>query len=163
MKTFKISKAPTTFFESKEHYLSFRKAWKDNFAQGKHKPYSHGKSYDGTPLRAVSDITSAHHMIYNALRGRDLGKGYTLITNSNKLLLSGMPAYSGCDRAVRDIFSAKSLASETAQEKKRTWLIERLEADVKRLLEPFNGTITHETLIALCEHLTTPDKWEELK
>lgn len=163
MKTFKISNAPITFFESKEHYVSFRKAWKDNFAQGKHKPYSHGSSYDGTPLRAVSDITSSHHMIYNALRGRDLGKSYTPITNSNKLNHSGISAYGGCIQAHRKIFYAQALVKEMAGEKKRIWLIDRLDADVKLLLAPFNGTITHDTLIKLCEHLTHPDEWEEVK
>lgn len=60
-----IENAKHKFFTDKEHYLSFKKAWAKASQAGK--------------------TTAAHHILYNLLRGYDISRGFTPITNRNKL------------------------------------------------------------------------------
>ncbi len=55
-----------TNFNSKEEYLAFRKAW-------------------ATAVNNGERITSEHHVLYNLLRGHPHHRGFTPITNANKL------------------------------------------------------------------------------
>lgn len=61
------NKTIESIFTCKEHYLAFRAAW----------------------AKAVNDknveVTGAHHMLYNILRGRAFDKGFTPITRTTKL------------------------------------------------------------------------------
>lgn len=54
-------------FKSKEHYQAFRKAWSD------------AVNSDDT------DVTAAHFILYNILRGRSYDKGFTPVTRPTKL------------------------------------------------------------------------------
>ncbi len=71
----KINNAINSFFETKEQYVAFISAWKSFIAEGKHKKYpltSCGQEYD-----KVSDLECVHHLIYAALRGKDISKNFT--------------------------------------------------------------------------------------
>jgi hypothetical protein len=72
--TFLIENAKTRFFANKEEYLKFRQSWKDYFNSG-------------------NQTNATHYMIYAALRGKDINKCFTEITNNNKLLCCGFHKY----------------------------------------------------------------------
>ncbi len=55
-----------TNFSTKEEYLAFRKAW-------------------ATAVNNGEEISAAHHVLYNILRGHPHSRGFTPITNANKL------------------------------------------------------------------------------
>src|SRR5690606_1388218 len=101
MKTLKIENAKTTFFTDKQHYLNFQQAWKDYINSGKHK-----KPEQTHPdIRPRSSLTFQHHIIYQAMRGKDIGKSVTPICNTNKLMNSGGNAYFCWNRQNLSIFS----------------------------------------------------------
>lgn len=54
-----------SYFATREEYLKFRAAWK--------------------VLAQKKELTSTHMLLFNLLLGRDEKKGFTPITNSNKL------------------------------------------------------------------------------
>ena len=54
------------YITNKEEYLKLSKAWKDHVNSGK-------------------TVTAMHHMIYNAIRGYDLKRGFTPITREARL------------------------------------------------------------------------------
>jgi len=129
----KIEQAQLNFFESKAHYLAFRGAWKNYINAGKAKKV--GKTYwDGTPYRA-SNLTCAHHLIYALLRGRDITKGFT---PNHKV--HGQDPYFAFIDAKNDITVALRFAEKFDKP-------ERLAS----LLEPFNETITVDTLASISE------------
>ena len=56
----------TTYFQTKEQYLTFRNNW-------------------ANAVNSKKELTAAHHILYNILRGRSHDMGFTPITNGNKL------------------------------------------------------------------------------
>lgn len=90
-----------TFFKSKEHYQAFRKAWSNAVNSDAAKshlepcdewiadpdPNSWSGEYSkGTGVHRVpGNVTAAHMMLYNALRGRDVLTGFSPITSTKKL------------------------------------------------------------------------------
>ena len=135
----KIEQAQLNFFESKEHYLTFRDAWKKYINDGKAKKVEQ-TYWDGTPYRA-SNLTCAHHLIYALLRGRDITKSFT---PNHKV--HGQDPYSAFYVAKDDIVVALRFATKFDKP-------ERLES----LLEPFDKTITADTLTSLYEIIK---EWE---
>lgn len=71
----KIENAIETFFETKEQYINFISAWKSFIAEGKHAKYP-VYGYDGTEYDKVSDLKCVHHLLYAALRGKDISKNF---------------------------------------------------------------------------------------
>jgi hypothetical protein len=51
-----------SFFVSKEHYLSFRAAWKQYIADGKHKRATYIDAWGGR-CKEPSSLTAAHHLM----------------------------------------------------------------------------------------------------
>jgi hypothetical protein len=125
-----------SFFESKEHYLKFRQSWKQYIADGKHKCGTYPTS-NGGEAKYDSDLTCAHHLIYNALRKRDLSKSFSPITRETKLAESYGNPYAAYDAA--------------------RWRISYLarSGNLDSLAEPFGGTISKEMLQELSEVLKT--------
>lgn len=80
-----------SFFNSKEHYLAFTTAWKQYIANGNHICRTYVDSQGGT-CKYDSALTSVHHLVYNALRKRDLYKSFTPLTNKNKIGKHGLYA-----------------------------------------------------------------------
>jgi hypothetical protein len=125
-----------SFFESKEHYLKFKKSWKQYIADGKHKCGTYPTS-NGGEAKYDSDLTVTHHLVYNALRKRDLSKSFSPITGANKLESNGGNPYAAYDYARWRIgYLAKS-------------------GNLSNLNEPFGGTVSQEMLQELSEVLKT--------
>lgn len=119
-----------SFFVSKEHYLSFRAAWKQYIADGKHKRATYIDAWGGR-CKEPSSLTAAHHLVYNALRKRDLHKSFAPLTNPNKV---GNDPYRAFDHARGAISWAAKYRPD-------------------RLLAPFGGTVTEAMLKELSETL----------
>lgn len=95
-----------TNFNTKEEYLAFRKAW-------------------ATAVNNGEEISAEHHALYNILRGYPASRGFTPITNANKLR-NGTPINNGLYYAVL--------------------LLRKMP---ERWLKPFGGTVTEEMVLNL--------------
>ncbi len=142
MKTFKIENTP--FFESKDQYLTFRQAWKSNFKNSK----------------PTCDLNGTHHLIYAALRGRDISKCFTPITTINKLH-NGMQPYSSYLNAKNKLNYAKCYMDESQNTKPRPLALDWFKKETDNILAPFHGTITVEMIIELAPLLLSPSEWKE--
>lgn len=78
MKHFQIEDAKTRFFNSKEHYLNFKQAWKDFHNNGDHIKWSEWETPTGRMAKTKCPLlNSSHYMLYNLLRGYDISRGFT--------------------------------------------------------------------------------------
>ena len=140
MENFNIENAKTRFFESKEHYLNFRQAWKDFHNNEEHiergewtTPNGNVREYK-TPL-----LSSSHYMLYNLLREYDIKYGFTPLLEGNEY-----KQWEACHHAAADIFRvSKRLADVNSPSK---FSREYARKDVDALLLPFGGHVTHEAL-----------------
>lgn len=73
----------TTYYETKEEYLTFRKAWAKACNDPRCKKVL--KENNWGKYRTNSWLTAAHHVLFNILSRRPFESGFTPITNSNKL------------------------------------------------------------------------------
>lgn len=124
-----ITEAKTRYFENKEHYLAFRQAWKDYHKEGKHRKQPKEDYYGA--IHKVSDLNCVHHLIYALLRGIDLSRIFSPITESK---LGGGHRY-------RAFYHAKNILYWYA-----------VSVDKKRgefLFAPFGDTLTEEMLTML--------------
>ena len=124
-----------THFETKEHYLAFRKAWSNavNSEKAKKKVVEE-KSWDSRTMIRVTQkgwLTSTHMMVYNMLRGRAYDRGFTMITNRNKLM-NGTSPNLGLIQTIADLNR-----------------MHRYPDCMSTFLEPFDGTVTEEMILAL--------------
>ena len=159
----------TTNFESKEHYLAFRKAWAKATQESKShlEPcdlyvYELGHSglrtgrysvLSGAGKRRVkASVSRAHHILFNLLLNRPVETGFTPVTNKKKLL-NGMYFNAGLYFAVHELkwfidFDVKRSRRELDRyfkEENKQWAIQ----SVEKFLTPFNGTVTVDMLLAL--------------
>lgn len=110
------------FFESKEHYLKLRALW----AQLHTEPEQ-------------LKLGPEHYLLMSALRGRDWRRGFTPVTNSNKLAHGAKPRAS----AATALWNVRSPYNR------------------KYLLEVFGGLVTEEMVNAACSWL--PDRVDPAK
>lgn len=109
-----------TIFTHKEHYLVFRSFW--------------AQSVNAREI----EITGAHHMLYNILRGRDYDKGFTPVTRTSKLqndfiINQGlMDAYRTAERIIQH---AKQYGDEPARG-----------TEMEKFLRVFDGSVTPQML-----------------
>lgn len=95
-------------FVSKEHYLAFRKAWANAVNSDKAKPHTEIRksTWRGTveeyTVTVDGWLTSAHHVLYNILRGKPFHYGFTMISNANKLR-NGTSPQLGLEQAVHQL------------------------------------------------------------
>ena len=73
----------TTYFETKEQFLTFRKAWSDAVNHENNKKHVVDGPYGR--YKESAWLTGAHFMLYNILRGRSFDTGFTPITKRTKL------------------------------------------------------------------------------
>ncbi len=122
-----------SIFKNKEHYLSFRAAWKTaaNSAMAKN--------------GASITLDAEHHILCNILRGRPFDRGFTPITSTNKLsngaiinhgLYFGMDVLTSIQEIAKKITSGKNITTHAGER-------------ITQFLAPFNNTITVEVLAAL--------------
>jgi len=153
MKTFKIQDAKTTFFTDKNHYLAFTQAWKDYINSGKHK-----KPQRTDPeVRTYSSLTFQYHILYQALRGKDIGKCITPIQDSNKLMNNGGNPYI-CWNQLYWLRYIGSAAKNKDQAK-----ADRIAGNcVNELSKVFGDTITIEMLHKLSDSIPDISTWQEV-
>jgi hypothetical protein len=128
----KIENAQYNFFETKDHYLQFRQAWKDYINSGQAKKQEM-KYWGGTPYFA-SSLKCEHHLLYALLRGKDIHK---LFVPNYKV--HGQPPYYAFEQAKWKI--CIGIEGDTPYAKKRR----------AELLGPFGGTIDEDALKSVAE------------
>ena len=109
----------TTYFETKDQYLAFRKTW----------------------AKAAQDkvLTGAHHVLLNILRGHPVERGFTPITKTTKLQ-NGFRINHGLYFAAGELSYLVTCASSDGGYQKS-----RAEAFIK----PFGDTFTLEMLVSV--------------
>lgn len=111
----------TKYFETKEQFIAFRNAWA-KAAQAK-------------------SLNAAHHVLFNILLGRPHDRGFTPITNKNKLA-NGAYLNHGLFFAVSELKRNVGYAKETKRsEWTQRWLY--------TFLEPLKDVITPELLASV--------------
>ena len=147
MENFNIENAKTRFFESKEHYLNFRQAWKDFHNNEKHiergewtTPHGNVKEYK-TPL-----LSSSHYMLYNLLRGYNVKYGYTPLQSGKEYL-----KWNACEYAAADILRVSKRLEDVNSPSK--FAREYARTSIDALLLPFGGHVPHEALRDIGEQL----------
>lgn len=157
-------------FETKEHYLTFRKAWasavNDPRAKSHIEPcdeyldsrdelghWRKGRISKGTGKKRVRGwLTGAHHILFNLLLDRPIETGFTPVTSKTKLE-GGMYFNFGLYFAVHELkwfidFDVKRSRRELDRffkEENRQWAMQ----SVEKFLAPFNGTVTVDMILAL--------------
>ena len=106
-----------TIFDTKEQYLAFRTAWA-KAAQAK-------------------VLTVEHMVLYNLIRNKPIHRGFTPVTNTNKLL-NGMAINGALCEACWRLNQYAVYASEEGENYRTRW--------VDEFLAPFEGTLTREQL-----------------
>ncbi len=119
-----IENAKETFFNDKEHYLQFKAAW--------------AKAVNNPDVQ----ITASHHLVYNLVRGYDATRGFTPITNVNKLS-NGAYINHGL------YFARSNLARYIGDAKRGNKLSEWSKQWFDRFLAPLDGALTTEMLAKL--------------
>jgi len=172
MENFKIENAKTRFFESKEHYLKFKTAWKA-FHNGQ--DMSWYEDVDVTPWdsRMVypdtmpdeertfakvkrTPLTAEHYLIYNLLRGYNVQRGFAPLIHSGRL--NAALNWGGYERpwaaletaiyyVIRGAEHLENVNSESRMS--RQWARKHFE----ELSKPFGGTLTQQMLLDLGKSL----------
>lgn len=145
----------TNFFETKEQYLNFRKA----FASAVNDPRSRkGKPQPPHGYRQKGWMTAAHYMLLNAVRGLPVTRGFMPYTKSLVLQNGILPDHNidysrrvleNAIAAAKDYVEAKpadtsnswrygKVTQEQANKKKQ----DGLAAGCNAFLEPFNGALS---------------------
>ena len=162
-----------TNFKSKEHYLAFRKAWSTAVNSDKakstvkHDSYTVSSGNSTTTFdyaeRVSGWMLGAHHVLYNMLRGRTFHRGFSVVSNKNKLL-NGTSPVAGLYEAVRTLKHVQKMIRqeqehEAKPETKRKLLDwNRKKKDdgvfwgtsrIDEFLAPFDGTVDREMILAL--------------
>ena len=182
MKAFQIEDAKTRFFKTKEEYLNFKQAWKDfhnsqplvEWKDFDISPWTRDKTLDPILARTKYPVlSSSHYMLYNLVRGYDITRGYSPLTNEGRLnanLLDGPKPWRNCNAAATDLIRhARSLNDVNSPSK---FTRERCREDIEHMLLPFGDTFSQEALADLAgllyKHLSGNDlpeivvqEWEE--
>jgi hypothetical protein len=145
----------TKYFENKEQYLNFRSAWAHAVNDPRAKKTLEKQTvttYDWS-TRQTSHIevnvkvdgwlSSAHQLLFNILRGKDVASGFTPVTNHNRLT-NGAYFNHGLFQAYQQLkffrYRRRVSMDERYNEGTRAQNHER----VVEFLTPFAGTITPE-------------------
>ena len=143
MENFNIENAKTRFFESKEHYLNFKQAWKDFHNNERHiergewtTPHGNVREYK------TSLLDSSHYMLYNLLRGYDIKHGFSE-HSEHEWAMCYDPAVTIARIAaeLKDVNSSSKFSRNFARKR------------IGKLLLPFGGYVTYEALRDLGEQL----------
>ena len=126
----KINNAINKFFGTKENYITFTSAWKQFIADGNHKKYP--LTYAGQEYDKVSDLECVHHLIYAAMRGKDISKNFT--PNNHTQYIDGK-------------FEAFTAA------KNAVYYASKHDTSFKKIKHVFGETVTQEMLVRLYEDL----------
>lgn len=157
------------FFETKEQYLAFRKAWSNAVNDPRAKStlkevMGYSYSYAGgrfsateipTQVKVPGWLTGAHHILYNIVRGREFDNGFTFVRKQSRLINGHYindGIYSAYHYLKLKINHAKRILDDRFEmahnpEERKAQLIKYVE----EFLEPFAGTITMEQLASITD------------
>ena len=150
MKNFTIENAKTDLFESKEHYLQFRQAWKDFHNSDKLVWREDVEQYSWALRKDIviknvkhTALGAEHYMLYNLLRGYDAQRGFREDSDHGWCACE-YAAYNIRRAALRlkDVNSPYDSSRSTSRK-----LIENL-------LLPFGGTVSHEMIMEVGKQIT---------
>ena len=142
MKHFTIENAKTRLFESKEHYLNFRQAWKSFHNSDKlvwredEEVYVYDQNKYVT-MRNVKHtaLGAEHYMLYNLLRGYNSERGFREDSDHG---------WTACEYAVWEIWRVavrlKDVNSKSSSSRRYS------REAISKLLLPFGDTISHQML-----------------
>jgi len=133
----------TSIFETKEQYLSFRAAWKS--ASNDIKTKSQLKETTYGKYRESGWLNAEHYILLNILRGKPADSGFTPVTNSNKLLKSGMHINHGFYYGMNNLRNMQKIAGNVKNSK----VSEHVQNRLTDFLAPFNNTVTADMLISI--------------
>jgi hypothetical protein len=129
---YQITDAKTRFFDDKQHYLNFLKAWKKAAQRSQKK----GEDW--------ACLTGAHMFFYAAVRGRNVYEAFTPIHKETKLR-NGFHINQGMYYA----YEWLTRLARYAKDDNYRWGQEQVE----EFLKPFNGTIDKERFVAIVNQL----------
>jgi hypothetical protein len=150
MKNFTIENAKTELFQSKEHYLQFRQAWKDFHNSDKLVWREDVEVYSWNLNRNVTmknvkrtALGAEHYMLYNLLRGYDAQRGFREDSDHG---------WCACEYAAYNIRRAALRLKDvnSPYDSSRTTSRELIE----NMLLPFGGTVSHEMLMEVGKQIT---------
>lgn len=143
-----------SLFDSKEHYLAFRKAWAAavNDPRAK-KTLIYHKEWDSTELQQ-GWITSSHVVLYNLLRDKPFYNGFTPLLKKSRLQNGAYINQHLHEKALYMLHyyqqhAIKALNTEPPKDKYATKGRQFGKERCQAFLEPFNGTVSMEMLAAL--------------
>ena len=141
-------------FDSKEHYLAFRKAWATaiNSPRAK-KTLIHHKEWNSTELQQ-GWIKSSHVVLYNLLRDKPFYNGFTPLLKKSRLKNGGYINQHLYENALHMLcyyqqYATKALSTEPPKDKHYARAREWGKEKTLEFLDPFNSTISLEMLDAL--------------
>ena len=136
----------TTYFENKEHYINFRKAWAAavNSPRAK-KTFIEEKNYQGGYMRVrrLGWLKAEHYMLFNLLRNRPAETGFTPVTNKRKLLNGSSFNYAVENTA----FVLRTMVKEANSAISKGDMFGSTK--LQEFLEPFDGTVTIQMLASI--------------
>jgi len=130
-------------FNTKEQYLSFRAAWKS--AVNSEKAKKTLKTSEWGTYREDGWLDASHHILFNILRGRAADRGFTPVTNTNKLK-SGTYLNHGLYFGMSSLMSLQSTAKKIVDGQK---VYEGSATRLADFLAPFNHTVTVDMLASI--------------
>ena len=149
MKTIQIENAKTRFFESKEHYLKFRQAWKDFHNSDKLVWREDVEVYSWELQKKVTmknvkhtSLSAKHYLLYNLLRGYEAHRGFTE---------HGEHGWAAYDDAVSELLrTIKEIKDvNSPSETRRKWARKAVDA----MVLPFGETLSESVLVALAREI----------
>lgn len=150
----------TTYFETKEQYLTFRKAWtkavNDDRAKKtlREEKVKVGKTIYINKYRDEGWITSTHHVLFNLLCQRPIDNGFTPVTNRNKLS-HGMAFNGSLCQAVYQLKKMYTIAHNKVNEAPvEDWKMDALKKFLFPITEHLDNT---DDLIQALAKVRTPD------
>jgi hypothetical protein len=158
-----------TQFESKEHYLAFRKAWATAVNSDKAKSRCVTKKVRANVDHSITDetyttrisgwIDASHHVLYNLLRDKPFHRGFTIISNRT-ILTNGMSPAGKLYEATCDLNRIRVFIEDEAKHpvylniKKWLVLVTKTEnkpywgtSHIDEFLAPFDGTVTRDMIL----------------
>ena len=156
-----IKNVKKEIFTSKEHYLAFRQAWKDYINSGQAKPSRVDAGYGGG-YQKISNLTSAHHLLFCLLTEKDIAITFKPSSNESKqgfdnadFWLSRM--YNDTGRVIKYDAGEANIPSWMTIQKYET-ITEEKRSNIKKFFEPFGSTITLNMLCRLFDEFVGPAK-----
>lgn len=171
MENIQIENAKTRFFESKEHYLKFKQAWKDFHNSDKLVWREDVEVYSWALERKVvmhnvkrTSLSAEHYLLYNLLRGYESTRGFAPLTKKNRL--EATATFGGKEnpwaahelaktfliRASRDVEDVNAASEHMRQYARK---------NIQRMLLPFGDTVTLQMLVDIAKELY--DKFPEFE